>query len=121
MDDWPAGGGVPEVVSYLKEAIQHEKVNVYTEGTFGLMPYSLEIYLVDNPNIKIKGIWPLPQIIPANIKAEALQQPTYLILNQTQVAPTGWPLMLIGEYQKGSRTDRKLRFYRVSVPLAQAL
>jgi hypothetical protein len=121
MDDWPAGGGVPEVVAYLKELVQHEKINVYTEGTFGLMPYAIEIYLVDNPNIKIKGIWPLPDVIPDTIKNEAIEKPTYLILNATQVAPTGWPLTLIGEYQKGSRVDRKLRFYRVSVPLAHAI
>lgn len=121
MDDWPAGGGVPEVVAYLQEAVRHEKINVYTEGTFGLMPYAIEIYLVDNPNMKLKGIWPLPQVIPDAIKAEALVRPTYLILNETQIAPVGWPLTLIGEYQKGRRIDRKLRFYRVSVPLAQAL
>lgn len=121
MNDWPAGGGVPEVLAYLQEEVRHEKVNVYTEGTFGLMPYAIEIYLVDNPNIKIKGIWPLPPVIPDSIKAEALSKPTYLILNETQVAPVGWPLTLIGEYQKGSRTDRKLRFYRVTVPLALAL
>ncbi len=121
MNDWPAGGGVPEVVSYLREQVRHEKINVYTEGTFGLMPYSIEIYLVDNPNIKIKGIWPLPNVIPDSIQEEALSRPTYLILNESQVAPAGWPLALIGEYQKGNRTDRKLRFYRVTAPRVQAL
>lgn len=121
MDDWPAGGGVPEVVAYLQEAVRHEKITVYTEGTFGLMPSAIEIYLVDNPNIKIQGIWPLPPVIPDMVKAESLVRPTYLILNETQVAPFGWPLTLVGEYQKGNRVDRKLRFYRVSVPLAQAL
>lgn len=121
MNDWPAGGGVPEVVAFLREQVMHGKVNVYTEGTFGLMPYSIEIYLVDNPNIKIKGIWPLPMVIPDTIKKEALMTPTYLILNESQEAPSGWPLTLVGEYQKGSRTDRKLRFYRITVPLALAL
>lgn len=121
MDDWPAGGGIPEVVTYLTESVRHEKVNVYTDGTFGLLPYSIEIYLVDNPNIKIKGIWPMPEKIPDTIKTDALAHPTYLILNQMQEPPSGWPLTLIGEYQKGRRLDRKLRFYRVSVPLAQGL
>lgn len=121
MNDWPAGGGVLEVVAYLREAVRHEKVAVITEGTFGLLPYAIEIYLVDNPNITIEGIWPLPQRIPDAIQKEALTRPTYLILNESQVAPSGWPLTLIGEYQKGNRADRKLRFYRISVPLARLL
>lgn len=121
MDDWPAGGGVPEVVSYLTEQARQGNISVYTEGTFGLMPYSIEIYLVDNPGVHIKGIWPLPKVMPDEIKRDALTKPTYFILNETQVAPRGWPLTLIGEYQKGRRTDRKLRFYRVTVPLAVAI
>lgn len=121
MNDWPAGGGIPEVLTYLKAEVRHQKIAVITEGTFGLLPYALEIYLVDDPNILIKGIWPLPQIIPQEIQDIAMSRPTYLILNESQVAPSGWPLTLIGEYQKGTRVDRKLRFYRITMPLAQAL
>lgn len=121
IDDWPAGGGVPQVVSYLREQVQLGKINVFTEGTFGLMPYSIEIYLVDNPNITIKGIWPLPKIFPDEMRVAAIEHPTYFILNETQVAPAGWPLTLIGEYQKGTHPDKKLRFYRVGTQLASAL
>jgi len=118
IDDWPAGGGVSEVVTYLTEQARHGKIAVYTEGTFGLMPYAIEMYLVDNPNVIIKGIWPLTEEIPPEISDMAVTRPTYVILNETQVAPKNWPLMLIGEYQKGERVDRKLRFYRVVTPLA---
>lgn len=117
IDDWPAGGGVSEVVTYLTAEASHQKIQVFTEGTFGLMPYALEIYLVDNPNVKITGIWPIPERIPEVISNAASSSATFFVLNETQVAPAGWPLTLIGQYEKGTREDRKkLRFYRVSLP-----
>ena len=121
IDDWPAGEGVKEVVAYLKAEAASQKLSVYTEGTFGLMPYSLEIYLVENPNVKITGIWPLPPDMPQSIINDALVKPTYLVMNETQTAPAAWPLTLIGEYEKGrSPTHRKLRFYRVHAPVTSA-
>ena len=120
MDDWPAGWGVREVNAFLLEQSKGGKVSVFTEGTFGLLPYAIEIYLVDLPNIEIRGIWPLPEVMPQEIVDRANDHPTYLVLNQTQVAPRGWLLELIAEYQKGNRKDRKLRFFRVTLPVAQA-
>lgn len=119
IDDWPAGSGVREVVSYLSAEASHQHVSVFTEGTFGLLPYALEIYLVDHPNVSITGIWPLPQQMPEEMVKAASGGATFFILNTAQQAPAGWPLTLIGEYEKGrSPNHRKLRFYRVSVPLA---
>ncbi len=116
LDDWPAGGGVREVVAYLSAEMSHQKISVYTEGTFGLMPYSLEIYLVDNPNIKITGLWPIPEELPEAIREDAKVMPTYFVMNALQTPPN-WPLTLIGEYLKGKSPDqKKLRFYRVDVP-----
>lgn len=118
IDNWPAGGGVKEVITYLTAQAAHEKLSVYTEGTFGLMPYSIELYLVDNPNVKITGIWPLPEFIPDEMVTDASASATYFVMNETQVAPAKWPMTLIGEYKKGkSPENRKLHFYRVGVPL----
>lgn len=118
IDNWPAGGGVKEVITYLTAQATHEKLSVFTEGTFGLMPYSIELYLVDNPNVKITGIWPLPERIPDEMVKAASASATYFVMNETQVTPATWPMTLIGEYKKGkSPENRKLRFYRVGVPL----
>lgn len=118
IEDWPSGGGVKEVVAYLTAEASHQKVNVYTEGTFGLMPYSIEIYLVDNPNVNITGIWPLPTALPAEIVRAASESATYFVLNESQMLPPKWSLTLIGEYEKAKREDhKKLRFYRVGEPL----
>ncbi|MBI3576776.1 glycosyltransferase family 39 protein [Candidatus Gottesmanbacteria bacterium] len=113
VNDWPAGGGVRESIVYLKEQSSKGPISIYTEGTFGLLPYAIEIYLVDHPNVKIGGIWPLPKDPPAEMGKDALVHPTFFILNQTQIPPAGWPLVLIAEYQKGINGDKKLRLYRV--------
>ena len=105
--------------AFLLKESRKGKVTVYTEGTFGLLPYAIEIYLVDNPNIEIKGIWPLPPEIPKEALESAKDHPVFFVLNQTQVVPYGWPLELVAEYQKGNRKDRKLRLYKVVLPLAQ--
>lgn len=117
IDNWPAGWGVREVNSFLGKEAQKGKITVYTEGTFGLMPYAIEIYLVDSPNVKIHGIWPLPKDPPREMLESAQNRPTYFVLNQTQQAPVGWPLVLLNEYQKGIQKESKLRLYRV-VPVA---
>ena len=81
------------------------------------MPYSIEIYLVDNPNVKIKGIWPLPLTMPAAMITDVKTTPTYFIMNETQSPPQNWSLTLIGEYEKGySPVHKKLRLYKVSLP-----
>jgi len=119
IDDWPAGGGIGEVNRILGEMATHEKISVYTEGTFGLLPYAIEIYYWNNPNMKIKGIWPLVvDPFSAEILKSSMEQPTFVIFNQTQIVPRGWPLQLMGEYQKGTNKDVKLRLFKVVPPVA---
>jgi len=118
IDDWPAGGGVREVVSYLKTEAMTKDIRIYTEGTFGLMPYSIEIYLVNNPHVKIAGIWPLSEDMPTRMADDARTYPTFFVMNETQIPPEGWTITRIGEYQKGnSPVHKKLRLYRVSPPI----
>lgn len=120
IDNWPSGWGVREVNAFLLKESRKGKVSVYTEGTFGLLPYAIEIYLVDNPNIEIKGIWPLSSEIPKEVLDSAKDHGVFFVLNQTQVVPHGWPMELVAEYQKGNRKDRKLRLFRVVLPIARA-
>ncbi len=121
LDDWPSGWGVREVHALIGEEAKKGKVAVFTEGTFGLMPYAIEIYHVYNKNITIRGIWPLPVDLPAEIAESARTQPTYLVLNESQSPPAEWPLELVGAWQKGTRKDRALRLYKVVSSLARSL
>ncbi|HSA84250.1 MAG TPA: glycosyltransferase family 39 protein, partial [Patescibacteria group bacterium] len=67
VQGWPSGLGVKETVAFLEEQAKDQDIYVATAGTFGLMPYALEIYLVDNPNVTIKGFWPIDSTIPEEV------------------------------------------------------
>lgn len=116
LEDWPSGWGVPQVVSFLRNEANRGHVSVFTDGTFGLFPYALEIYLVSNPNMTIVGIWPLPDLIPEAVLTAVKKGPTYLVLNEKQTPPLGWSLTLIGQYEKGNREGKYMRLYRVELP-----
>jgi 4-amino-4-deoxy-L-arabinose transferase-like glycosyltransferase len=116
IDDWPSGGGQPEMVAFIKEESRTHKISVYTEGTFGLFPHSLELYYADDPNVKLKGIWPLTNTIPQEILEDAKVQDTYVIVNQSLTLPP-WPATRIAQYLKGTRADRTLKLYKVIPPV----
>jgi 4-amino-4-deoxy-L-arabinose transferase-like glycosyltransferase len=101
LNDWPAGGGIKEVVEFLNKESERGKIYVATEGTFGPLPYALEVYLYKNHNIEIRGFWPIKEEIPKEVLEAAKTKPTYFVFNQTQRVPPGWPLKLIARYQKG--------------------
>ena len=119
-NDWPSGGGVKEAVEFFKNEAKRGKIYVATQGTFGLMPYALEIYLVNNPNIKIEGYWPIGDEIPSRVLKESKKVPTYFVFYQPcqacdsiGFAPKEWEnnLNLIYRYDKGY--NRFLSLYRV--------
>ena len=64
VKEWPAGGGVAQSINFFEERAKTQKIFIGTEGTFGLMPASLEIYLGKNPNIMTKGYWPTSRSTP---------------------------------------------------------
>ncbi|MBI4062465.1 glycosyltransferase family 39 protein [Candidatus Gottesmanbacteria bacterium] len=112
INDWPAGWGVREVNAFLLEQSKNQHITVVTEGTFGLLPYAIEMYVVNNPNITITGIWPLPTQIPEHVAEAIAREPTYLVVNKDEVS-VEWHAVLIAQYQKGLRKDRFLRLYRL--------
>lgn len=119
-NDWPAGGGIKESVEFLKEQAQKGKIYIATQGTFGLLPYALEIYLIDNPNIQIEGYWPLGETMPKKVIDMSKKMPTYFIFYQPceqcktiGTAPQGWNSMeLLYQYRKVNK-NRYLSLYRV--------
>lgn len=100
LNDWPAGGGVKESVDFFQSQAQKGKIAIFTDGTFGLMPYSLELYLVDHPNVQLKGVWPLEEITEEMLET-ANKKPTFLVTNQKQDIPSQWPLKELKRYPKG--------------------
>ncbi len=109
---WPAGGGVNETVAFLKEKAKTEKIYVGTGGTFGLMPYALEIYLHDNPNITIKGFWPINDTAPKEVIDASKTMPTYFVFyqecpscSQIGFAPAEWPATPVLRMKKAEQNS----------------
>lgn len=113
IDDWPSGWGVKEVNELVTREAANGKVTIYTEGTFGLMPYAIEMYQIDNPNVEVRGIWPVPRDLTEDMLADARDHVTFALFNQTQ-SPPNWPMELVGQYQKGNREDVWMRVYRIA-------
>ncbi len=106
ISEWPAGGGVKESVEFFENESKKGKILVATEGTFGLMPGALDIYLGDNPNIKTVGIWPIEQF-PEELSESAKTMPVYYVFYQpcpscefSGDAPNEYPLELVKQYKK---------------------
>lgn len=113
-NSWPAGGGISEMVAYFNNESKKGKIYVLTQGTFGSLPtYGMEIYLNENKNIDKRGIYPLPELIPQDLKEKARKMPVYVVINDSEIPPAQWPLTLIAKYQKGIG-DRHLSIYRVN-------
>ena len=110
VNSWASGWGVKESVEFFTQESKTQKIFVATEGTFGLMPESMEIYLVKNKNIIIKGYWPV-DIFPKEALSYAGKMPSYFIFYQPQhvVIPPQFPLKLIFQIKQGNSNY----FYRV--------
>lgn len=104
MNGWAAGYGVKEVRQFLS---LHPNSTVITEGTFGLMPYSLDLYQKEYPTVIVKSFWPLPKMADIN-----LEDKTYLVVYQHNSAPEGWSVTQISEYRQG-KSDSFLKLYEV--------
>lgn len=115
LNNWPAGYGVSQIVDILKEDVKKgEKVTVGTEGTFGLLPYALQIYFYSESNIQITGYWPVRDI-PMQILESAKDRKTYFVFNESQNlsdSPNNPRLRFVGKYQKGT-SQSFMRLYEI--------
>jgi 4-amino-4-deoxy-L-arabinose transferase-like glycosyltransferase len=116
---WPSGVGVRETVEFLDNKSKDQKIFVGTEGTFGLMPYSLLIYLKDNKNIEIEGYWPIKDTLPEEVVKKANVMPVYFVFYQpcpscpqAGIAPVTWPVKEVFKIKKEG-TDNFYTLYQV--------
>lgn len=121
-NDWPAGTGVKEAVTFFSKEAEKQKIYIATEGTFGLMPHALEIYLVDNPNITIKGFWPIEDMPPSEVIEKSKVMSTYFLFYQSCApckgkgeAPRSWPLRQIFQIEHVNKGNF-LTVYKVEPP-----
>lgn len=113
LNDWPAGYGVKEAVNLFKSAKSTRQVYVATEGTFGLLPYALNIYFYGDTDIEINGFWPVnPDKIPQQVLDSVSHKKVYFVFNENQNEITNPRLKLISEFQKG-KGNSHLRIFEV--------
>lgn len=110
VNSWAAGWGVKESVKFFQQQSKYGPIFIGTEGTFGLMPETMEIYLIKNKKITIKGYWPI-DIFPKELIEKAKKMPTYIIYYQRDhtVLPSNLPLKLLFQIEQGNNNS----FYRV--------
>jgi 4-amino-4-deoxy-L-arabinose transferase-like glycosyltransferase len=113
VNSWAAGWGVNESVVFFKNQAKNQKIFIATEGTFGLMPAAMELYLVEDKNITIKGYWPVNDV-SKEILDKAKKMPTYYIFYQREhiEIPENFPLKLLFKIRQGN-TDYYYRVYQV--------
>lgn len=111
---WPSGVGVKEIVEILEEKAKHEKIYVGTQGNFGLLPAAIEMYLGNNPNVMIKGFWPIHENPPRELIEASKRMPTYVVFYQdcpscvhVGLTPPSWPVKTIFQVEK----EQKGRFF----------
>lgn len=113
---WTSGWGLRQVASYLEDKAQSGPIYVATEGTFGLYPQGIELYIVKNPNISIKGYyWEITSMFPKELAEKAKVMPTYFIFYQPCPfgncplpgdTPSGWPLKAVQTYVQPNTSTR---------------
>ena len=113
INSWPAGYGVKEVVKILNEEAQSKPVYLGTEGTFGLLPFALNIYFPGRANPQITGFWPVNENdLPKQVLNAAKTKKTYFLFNENQKEINNPQLHLVAIYPKGT-SNSFMRLYEV--------
>ena len=106
LEDWPAGWGIKEIVSFARSKSKEKPVILLAEGGFGMSGDVLDIYLLPGDKISIKSYWPL------NIESLLENQPLlndssiYIVFSHRNEFPQDWPIKKIEEYKKpGGRSS----------------
>ncbi len=117
INSWSAGWGVKESIEFFKKEGKDKKIFIATEGTFGLMPLSLELYLIDNKNITIKGYWPVEHQLPEEVIDYSKKMPSFFVFYQpnNQVISKDYPIELLFQVRSGN-SEYFYRVYKVIPP-----
>ncbi len=116
VNGWSAGNGTKQIAAWALAYVNsnNRPIKIYTEGTFGILPHGLELYLDRKSSlITIEGVYPLDQIPPTSVLEYAKNnRETYLIINNTQLQSVPETLELVVSYPKRDPAY-SMRLYRV--------
>jgi hypothetical protein len=116
VNGWSAGNGTKQIADWAINRLREtgQPMTIFTEGTFGILPHGLELYVDGRvPGMTITGLYPITIIPPSHALESVKTNPeTYLVLNNTQTTSQLPGLELIGEYHKFDPLYT-MRLYRV--------
>lgn len=87
-----SGKGTLEIVQFIqKQENKHDQIYVFTEGTFGLLPYALDIYFPhDQPKVKFEARWPIKDEDLEYARKLSQQYPVYFVFHEREEFPNEW-------------------------------
>lgn len=116
VNGWSAGNGTKQIADWAVSRTETTAtpLTIYTEGTFGILPHGLELYLDGRTSqVKVEGVYPITEIPPQKVLEQARRDPeVYLIMNNT-VHVESQDLELVASYPK--LRDNPMRLYHVIV------
>lgn len=105
--DWPSGVGVKESIIFFEKEAGKGPIFIATQGTFGLMPYAYEIYFQNNPNITVKGYYPVGKTLPETFDEDSQGRRSFFVFYQPcpdcsakGIAPRELPLKQVLQIKK---------------------
>jgi 4-amino-4-deoxy-L-arabinose transferase-like glycosyltransferase len=100
----PAGYGLEEVYSFIREKSSEQKITLVTQGTFGLYPYAFYLEFWGDHRVAILPKWPMDKL-DSEILAAREKGPVYIILKEHDEIPEQLPLTEVLRAEKPGGED----------------
>lgn len=96
------GYGMKEIDTFVQQQTRDGKtIYVFTEGTFGLLPYALDIH-TDYTTVPVhfEARWPMKDEDIMYAKNLAKTYPVYFVFSERNLFPQEWPLRLLQRFPR---------------------
>jgi 4-amino-4-deoxy-L-arabinose transferase-like glycosyltransferase len=114
LEDWPAGWGIKEIMTYSREHSSDKPVILLGEGNFGMAGDVLNSSLKRSDKITVKGYWPLGLKELQDNQKELDTNHVYVVFTHRSEFPADWPIKLIKKYDKPGHKNSNIYLYELT-------
>jgi hypothetical protein len=100
IEAWPAGWGMKEIMTQMRQKSLDKPVVILAEGNFGMAGDVLDVFVQPGDRIDIKGYWPLGEKEILLHQADLKDKYVYAVFGHRSDFPENWPLKLVKKYDK---------------------
>lgn len=105
--------GADQLMQEVRTRKGEKKAIILAEGNFGLVADVLQVFLKQNDNIEIKGLWPLDvRDVIDHSQTVSSQSAVFAVFPHREIFSTDWPMRLIKKYEKPA-SKKALFFFEV--------